>query len=587
MSKILKLTIFSSLIFFVWSFSVSAASIGDQASFFVDSSYDSVSRSSLSATLRQAGGRAYFYVEDKWWDSLNASGVEAAISAINSLAREFDENIYPELTKYYGSAWEPGIDGDSKITVLVSHLREGAGGYFNTADEYPKNLAPNSNEREIIYLNSLYISNLRAKSFLAHEFQHLITFYQKDKLSNFSDDVWLNEARSEYAPTIAGYDANFSRSNLERRTYDFLKNPSDSLTEWTNVTADYGSVNLFMQYLVGRFGDRLSSKMVQNQFGGIASIDQAFGVLGIPETFLNVFADWTLTNYLNRCSISGGKYCYANFNLREKLRVPATIEKKFPTAAPSSIEISDFVKDWAGAWYKFSNISGDLKIVFKSALVENKFSVRYLIEKNSGDFEIKDLALDANQEGAAAIVNPNKDIAAVVVIPISQKSVANFGSNEPRRQFSLSLTLSRSDEDTVAPANQPVLNPPTPVQVPASSKIADGSLIRAKGDAKVYVVNGKFRRWIQTAEIFNSYGHLKWEDVIEVTPDERDFYQNSWLIRADGDSRVYEINGDGTKHWLNMTADQFFLSGRAWEMVYVVNKAERDFYQTGAEVRFR
>jgi hypothetical protein len=56
------------------------------------------------------------------------------------------------------------------------------------------------------------------------------------------------------------------------------------------------------------------------------------------------------------------------------------------------------------------------------------------------------------------------------------------------------------------------------------------------------------------------------------------------LVCASGDKKVYEINGDGTKHWLNMTAEQFTKSGRRWDMVYVVNSAEVKLYKSGADV---
>jgi len=90
-----------------------------------------------------------------------------------------------------------------------------------------------------------------------------------------------------------------------------------------------------------------------------------------------------------------------------------------------------------------------------------------------------------------------------------------------------------------------------------SAVYPEGSLIRAAGDYRVYIVKDGYRRWIQKAEIFNAYSHLRWEDVIEVSPEELNGYQDSWLIRADGDPRVYEVNADGTKHWLNMTAEEF------------------------------
>ncbi|GAH35118.1 unnamed protein product, partial [marine sediment metagenome] len=55
---------------------------------------------------------------------------------------------------------------------------------------------------------------------------------------------------AEYAPTLLGYDDEYEGSNLQRRVKKFLAEPSDSITEWQNTSADYGGLNLFIQYLV-------------------------------------------------------------------------------------------------------------------------------------------------------------------------------------------------------------------------------------------------------------------------------------------------------------------------------------------------
>ncbi len=122
--------------------------------------------------------------------------------------------------------------------------------------------------------------------------------------------------------------------------------------------------------------------------------------------------------------------------------------------------------------------------------------------------------------------------------------------------------------------------------MPVKAAIADGSLIRATGDYKVYIVNGTYKRWIQSADIFKFYGHLGFAVVQDVAPSVRDSYTDSWMVRADGDIKVYEINGDGTKHWLNMTAEEYALTGHKWDMVYIINTLERDWYATGAEVHY-
>ena len=119
--------------------------------------------------------------------------------------------------------------------------------------------------------------------------------------------------------------------------------------------------------------------------------------------------------------------------------------------------------------------------------------------------------------------------------------------------------------------------------VPAAG-ISNGSLIRATGDSKVYIVKDTYKRWIQSADIFGCYGHLNFDAVQEVSSSTRDTYTDAWLVRDSEDTKVYEVNGDMSKHWLNMTAQQFVDSGRLWDMIYVINSCETLLYTTGVDV---
>jgi len=40
------------------------------------------------------------------------------------LSNEFDSTIYPKATALYGTEWNPGIDRDSKITLLFYQMKE-------------------------------------------------------------------------------------------------------------------------------------------------------------------------------------------------------------------------------------------------------------------------------------------------------------------------------------------------------------------------------------------------------------------------------------------------------------------------------
>jgi hypothetical protein len=126
--------------------------------------------------------------------------------------------------------------------------------------------------------------------------------------------------------------------------------------------------------------------------------------------------------------------------------------------------------------------------------------------------------------------------------------------------------------------------------------VRDGDLIQCKScqdPFAVYVVkvsgDKRFIRHIKSS-FFKYYKHVTWDDIIQINT--LDGFIVSSLVRvntgANGQplptDRVYEINADGSKHWLNMTAAQFKARGGSEEAIYVINKGELGSYSTGADV---
>ena len=107
------------------------------------------------------------------------------------------------------------------------------------------------------------------------------------------------------------------------------------------------------------------------------------------------------------------------------------------------------------------------------------------------------------------------------------------------------------------------------------ANLPNGSLIKAINDFKVYIINNNYIRHILDSKIFNFYNHLNWESIQEVNS--LNNYQESFLIRASNDYKVYEIK-DKKKHWLDITAEEFENSGHSWDEVYVVNEEELGWY---------
>ena len=138
----------------------------------------------------------------------------------------------------------------------------------------------------MVYLNITALGDQRKiNAFLAHEFQHLISFNQKEILRNVADDTWLNELRSEYAVTLLGYNDNFASSDLEKRLQAFIESPSDSLTEWKNLPADYGQISLFGEYLAEHWSPQVIADTLKTSSVGMASINDALKQNGFSDSF--------------------------------------------------------------------------------------------------------------------------------------------------------------------------------------------------------------------------------------------------------------------------------------------------------------
>lgn len=455
--------------------------VGDDVSFYVDKGYDYYNRSSLTATLRAEGVHVLVYVDDNYYNSLSSSGRQDLVSGAASLSRDFDNVIYPRVTAFYGKPWEPGIDGDGRITILLMRLVGSAGGYTNTTDEYPKTQAPTSNQREMFYLNAVYYSQPRRLDiFASHEFTHVINFYQKDKSRGVPEEIWLNELRAEYAPTVAGYDVPFSGSNVESRASVFEANPSDSLTLWGNSQSDYGAINMFGHYLAGRYGEKIWADTMQTSLVGIASINEALAKEGFSNTFSRIFENFETANFVNNGAL-GQDYAYAQSYLSASNFQVKTVTNSSFISASSTVSFIRTVYDWSGHWFKVVPTGGgsgeNLLITVKANV---PVGARAILTKNDGSKSVE--VLSGVVAGVISLSIPQVGgLSDVVVVPVTEGKTSGFDtglsssggvlSEEPLR--SLEVTFERVSSDT------PVITSVSPSQV----LIYGGALVSVSGSS--------------------------------------------------------------------------------------------------------
>jgi len=420
-----------------------AAVFANDLKFNVDPDYDLSGRTDVMATLVKTSPGIYFYIEKSWWDSRGYPKQGEILQNLDNLSLEFDVKIYPELTSVFGDEWRPGIDGDERISILFHQMKDGAGGYFRTADEYLRIQIPESNEKEMVYLTIDQVDKPILKELLGHEFVHLITFNQKDRARNVSEETWLNEARAEYAATILGYDDIYQGSNLERRVKAFLEKPNDSLTEWLGRKYDYGVVDVFTQYLAGNYGINTLSDSLKTDMVGISSINWALEKNGFKEDFQQIFTNWTVALFLNNCSF-GKEFCYLNNNLRN-FRLSPDINF-LPLSASSSLCMTDIAKNWAGSWQKFIGGNGILKSRFES-LAGLNFKIPYLTQDDKGFFSLRYLLLDQDQKGEFYISDFGSKNISLIIIPSLQTKISGFDGPDSTYPFTYTVFIKERSSD--------------------------------------------------------------------------------------------------------------------------------------------
>ena len=449
MAKKLRIILIAGVIFFSLPFGVKiyaqSISLDQEASFYVDPNYDLSHREKISAVLKQIGNNAYFYIDKQWLDSLSQDEKNKLQDALTNLDSEFYSKIYPTLVNTFGLEWRPGIDNDVRITILVHPIQEDAGGYISTKDEYSRLEVSISNEREIVYLNSKYITTSFAKGFLAHEFMHLISFNQKQKIRGLEEETWLEEARAEYASTLCGYDLEYQGSNLQRRVQKFLENPSDSLTEWQNIPTDYAVANLFTQYLVDHYGIKILSDSLQSTKVGIASLDYALKKNNFTQDFSQIFTDWTIAVSVNNCNL-GPKYCYLNQNLKNLIVIPQI--NVLPQNTNSILTVASATKNWTGNWYKIIGGKGTLKLKFTGS-APVVFKVPYITKNKDGNYTFNFLNINNNSQGVEVYINNfGTEIISLFLIPTLQNKSSESLNSEPFYPFSWSVSITEIQQET-------------------------------------------------------------------------------------------------------------------------------------------
>ncbi len=276
--------------------------------------------------LRLVTPHAYWYVEE---------GLKIDQRDLEEAAGHYEDTIYPRVTAAFGREWVPGVDNDPHLNVLNASLNL-AGGYYSSTDEYPRSIRPNSNEREIIYINAAVIpvGSAGYLNVLAHELHHAIHWN-----ADPSEESWVNEGLAELSVSL------YSGKPASIRS--FLSAGPTSLVHWpllpVATAGSYGSASLFMHYLTEHYGGRDDIKaLVRQPADGIAGVDAYLREGGYGVEFQDVFRDWAVATLLDE---DHGRYSYGDMDVdvrrMRKLRPDAEFESQIPQYGTEYVTLTE------------------------------------------------------------------------------------------------------------------------------------------------------------------------------------------------------------------------------------------------------
>jgi immune inhibitor A len=300
--------------------------LGTRLDFWVTNN-DTVQTFQVSAELTYKSENVYWFTE---------VGVFADESAVRDTVDRFQAGAYVVNRAFFGSEWNPGVDGDPRLYILYTRgLGGSVAGYYSSQDQYSRLANEYSNEKEmfVISADNQVPGDPYLDSVLAHEFQHMIHWYH-----DRNEETWMNEGSSELATLLNGFDTGF---------FDvaYVSNPDLQLTGWSSEnSAHYGAAFLFMAYFLDRFGEEATRALVAHPENGMVAVDAVLGELGVtdpasgaPMTHADVFADWAAANFLGDRTVADGRYHYSNYPDAPTVRNPTESIRACPADRTTTV----------------------------------------------------------------------------------------------------------------------------------------------------------------------------------------------------------------------------------------------------------
>lgn len=284
-------------------------SIGATKKFWIDDANGKFSQQ--RATLLAEGTYSYVWVVDNVYSDSSSAKNDNKITReqAKAVAQKFDAIYGPETTIFgetYKSFYDTSefeyaelVPPEEKISILIcdifgdysSNQSGGILGYFWNKDFFDDSVTRTqglrSNESEIFYIDSHFLDAFTEMTYstLAHEFQHMLNFVNKNLKTEEgtpSPSTWYNEMLSmvcedllqDYIGIIEDKDS--PRARLPQFNYGYAFNGAEEWFDNDNVLNSYAHAYAFGAFITRNYGGAsLVKYIMENDYVDLGSIIEA------------------------------------------------------------------------------------------------------------------------------------------------------------------------------------------------------------------------------------------------------------------------------------------------------------------------
>ena len=389
--------------------------IGQTERFFIH-----IPEAEVTAICIAKSEHLYVYIENSVRDMLTDAEAVA-------IAKEFDTRIYPNVRKWMGTEWKPGLDRDNRITLLMHDVGMNGsgleyGGYFAPADQLPT--APNSNRREMLYMDIFQFRERSRHTFyssLAHEFAHLVNWFQN---GGTTDQRWLEEGTASFVEWAV-------YGNVHTIFVDgYLADPGVPLVYANTWDVYYGGAFMLMLYLYEQYGgSELIRGIIATDTLGEHAIDTALIAGGRNERFAEVFLNWGLANWVN-AQVKDKTLGYSALkNRKVSARVPRVFN--YPRVGNNMR-----IDQWSTHYIRFENLPETLNLLLSGTDSGNLYATTLYLPPN-GRALVKPIRFDTQNRGHIQLKQLQQDGEIVLMVTADAPQIVQYLAEDMPTDFEI------------------------------------------------------------------------------------------------------------------------------------------------------